>query len=109
MAPRNTPVLAAATGSIKRLFTSEQGGLTIYQLGTDQKTVYYYAHLDHYAEGLSEGRTVRQGEAIAYVGDTGNAGPGNYHLHFAIWVVDDPRHFWTGVNINPYPLLTEKR
>jgi murein DD-endopeptidase MepM/ murein hydrolase activator NlpD len=42
---------------------------------------------------------------IAYVGDTGNAGSGNYHLHFAIWAVTDPKRIWEGENIDPYPLL----
>jgi murein DD-endopeptidase MepM/ murein hydrolase activator NlpD len=54
---------------------------------------------------LSEGKFVRQGEVIGYVGDTGNAGPGNYHLHFSIAVVSDPKRYWEGTNINPYPLL----
>jgi murein DD-endopeptidase MepM/ murein hydrolase activator NlpD len=107
MAPKNTPVVAAVTGRILRLFTSDKGGLTIYQLGPDDRTVYYYAHLDHYADGLEVGREVRQGDVIAYVGDTGNAAPGNYHLHFAIWTVDDPKHFWDGDPINPYPLLAD--
>jgi len=104
-APHNTPVLAAADGRIIKLFQSKPGGTTIYQLGTDNKTVYYYAHLDHYAEGLTEGHFARQGEVIAYVGDTGDAGPGNYHLHFSISIVSDPKRYWEGVNINPYPLL----
>jgi len=104
-APRGTPVAAATEGTIVKLFHSERGGITIYQLGPDQKTVYYYAHLDHYADGLAEGRKVRQGEVIGYVGDTGNAGAGNYHLHFAIWLISDPKHYWDGINLNPYPLL----
>jgi len=105
-APRGTPVLAAADGRVVKLFQSAKGGTTVYQLASaDEHFVFYYAHLDHYADGLTEGHVARRGETIAYVGDTGNAGPGNTHLHFQIYRVADPRHFWTGENINPYPLL----
>jgi len=107
MAPAETPVLAAAEGQIQKLFQSERGGTTIYQLSADQKLIFYYAHLARYADGLSEGKQVRQGEVIAYVGDTGNAGPGNYHLHFSIAAVSDPKRYWEGTSINPYPLLRE--
>jgi murein DD-endopeptidase MepM/ murein hydrolase activator NlpD len=103
--PLGTPVLAVANGKIVKLFQSERGGITIYQLSSDEKFIYYYAHLDRYAEGLSEGGTATQGETIAYVGDTGNAGPGNYHLHFSIAITSNPKRWWEGVNINPYPLL----
>ncbi len=105
MAPHNAPVLAATDGRIVKLFQSERGGTTIYQLSSDSSTIYYYAHLDRYADGLAEGQIVRRGDLIAYVGDTGNAGPGNYHLHFGIWLVTDPQHYWDGEEINPYPLL----
>ena len=106
MAPRNAGVLAAADGRIVRLFQSAKGGITIYQLAAaDEHFVFYYAHLERYADGLAEGRIARRGETIGYVGDTGNASPGNTHLHFQIYRVADPRHFWTGENINPYPLL----
>jgi|ERR1700752_1070499 len=108
IAPAETPVLAAADGKIIKLFHSDRGGTTIYQFSSDQKMVFYYAHLSHYAEGLTEGSFVRQGEVIAYVGDTGNAGPGNFHLHFSIAVVSDPKRYWEGANINPYPLLQNR-
>jgi murein DD-endopeptidase MepM/ murein hydrolase activator NlpD len=104
-APRGTPVLAAADGLIIKLFQSERGGTTIYQLDPDNKTIYYYAHLERYADGLTEGHIARRGEVVAYVGDTGNAGAGNYHLHFSILLVSDPKRYWDGTNINPYPLL----
>jgi len=104
-APLGTPVLAAADGRIVKLFQSERGGTTIYQLDPDNKTIYYYAHLERYADGLIEGHIARRGEIIAYVGDTGNAGAGNYHLHFSILIVSDPKRYWDGTNINPYPLL----
>jgi murein DD-endopeptidase MepM/ murein hydrolase activator NlpD len=105
MAPAGTPVLAATDGRIVKLFQSERGGITIYQLSPNQEMILYYAHLASYAAGLAEGNNVRQGDVIAYVGDTGNAGPGNYHLHFSIAVVSDPKRYWEGTNINPYPLL----
>jgi murein DD-endopeptidase MepM/ murein hydrolase activator NlpD len=104
-APAGTAVLAAADGEVVKLFQSERGGTTIYQLSTDKKLVFYYAHLQGYAAGLVEGRYVHQGEVIAYVGDTGNAGTGNFHLHFSIAILAEPRRYWEGTNINPYPLL----
>lgn len=105
MATRGTPVVAAADGLIRRLMYSDKGGITIYQLSTDGKLVYYYAHLDRYADGVVEGKEVRQGEVIGYVGDTGNAGAGNTHLHFAAWMISDPKKFWHGDNLNPFSLL----
>lgn len=104
-APVGTPVLAAADGRVIKLFHSEKGGTTIYQLSKDEKVVFYYAHLQRYADGITEGKPVRQGEVLAYVGDTGNAGAGNYHLHFSISIVADPSRYWEGTNINPFPLL----
>ena len=106
-AAAGTPVLAAADGEIIKLFQGERGGTTIYQLSSDRKLVFYYAHLQGYADGLASGKFVRQGEIIAYVGDTGNAGTGNYHLHFSISIVTDPKRYWEGTNINPYPLLRQ--
>jgi murein DD-endopeptidase MepM/ murein hydrolase activator NlpD len=109
MAAKGTPVVAATDGTVARLFWSDKGGTTLYVRGTDDRTIYYYAHLDRYAEGISENKSVRRGDVIAYVGDTGNAGAGNFHLHFAIWTVVDPKRYWNGTDINPYPLLTGRR
>lgn len=109
LAPQGTPVLAAADGQIVRFFNSERGGITLYQLSNDQRVVLYYAHLQRYAEGMAEGRPVRQGDTLAYVGDTGNAGAGNYHLHFGVWLITDPKRYWDGDNLNPYPLLKAGR
>lgn len=105
MAPGGTPVLAAEDGTIHRLRTGGLGGVTVYQVGEDGRTLYYYAHLERYAAGLREGMRVRRGEVIAYVGDTGNAGRGNYHLHFSVGRLTDPTRWWESENVNPYPLL----
>lgn len=105
MAPHESQVIAAANGKIVKLFNSEKGGITIYQLSLDQSLVFYYAHLDRYAAGLTEQQEVRQGELLGYVGDTGNAQPGSYHLHFAVWQISEPNRFWNGTNLNPYDLL----
>jgi murein DD-endopeptidase MepM/ murein hydrolase activator NlpD len=104
-AARGTPVLATAEGTVLKLFQSARGGVTLYELGRDRRTIYYYAHLDRYAAGLSEGKALRQGDVIAYVGNSGNAGPGNYHLHFEVTTTADPRRYWAGTPQNPYPLL----
>ena len=108
MAAGGTPVLAAANGTIVRLFQSDKGGITLYQLDTSGLYIYYYAHLQRYADGVAEGKAVRRGEVIGYVGDTGNAGTGNYHLHFAISKPVAPRKWSGGLPINPYPILAGK-
>ncbi|PYT05871.1 MAG: endopeptidase [Acidobacteria bacterium] len=105
MAPQGLPVLAADEGTVIKLFQSERGGITLYQIDPSGRYVYYYAHLARYAEGIAEGKQVRRGDVIAYVGDTGNAGPGNFHLHFAISKITSPRQWSGGDPINPYPLL----
>jgi murein DD-endopeptidase MepM/ murein hydrolase activator NlpD len=106
VAPRGTPVLAATDGRVVKLFNSVKGGVTFYQLAAaDEHYVLYYAHLERYADGLKEGHVARRGETLGFVGDTGNATPGNTHLHFQIYRVADPQRFWAGENLNPYPLL----
>ena len=105
-APQGTPVIAAADGEIVKFHDSVAGGITIYQISADRKYFFYYAHLARRADGLAEKQFVTRGTTIAYVGDTGNAGAGNYHLHFAISAVIDEKRFWEGVSINPYEVLT---
>jgi peptidoglycan LD-endopeptidase LytH len=105
MAPAGTPVVAAADGSIEKLFTSDKGGLTIYEFEPSGRYAYYYAHLERYAPGLVEKKQVRQGEVIGYVGSTGNADPAAPHLHFAIFELGPERQWWKGTPINPYPVL----
>ena len=55
MAPEGSSVVAAAPGTIERLFRSDAGGNTVYVRSEDRETIYYYAHLAEYAPGLNEG------------------------------------------------------
>jgi murein DD-endopeptidase MepM/ murein hydrolase activator NlpD len=106
MAPLGTPVVAASSGTIEKLFYSERGGNTVYVRSPDRRTTYYYAHLHNYAPGLSERRQVRQGEVLGTVGFTGSASPEGPHLHFEVQPTT-PESRWSehGPNLNPYPLL----
>jgi murein DD-endopeptidase MepM/ murein hydrolase activator NlpD len=105
MAPRGTPVHAAVSGTIRKLFLSKPGGNTIYEFDEDNDYCYYYGHLDRYAKGLREGMRVKQGDVIAYVGSTGNAPVP--HLHFAVFELGPNREWWKGKPINPYPNLVK--
>ena len=60
-------------------------------------TRYRYFHLSAFADGLAVGDTVVAGQLIGYVGDTGNPGAGNYHLHFEVRPANVP--------VDPVPLL----
>jgi murein DD-endopeptidase MepM/ murein hydrolase activator NlpD len=105
LAPRGTPVLAVDDGVVRKLFTSVRGGLTVYQFDASESYCYYYAHLDRYAEGLVEGKPLRKGDRIGYVGTTGNAPPTTPHLHFTIFKLGPEKRWWEGVPINPFPIL----
>jgi len=108
MAPRGTPVVAAVDGTIRKLFNSRAGGLTIYQFDDAEERVYYYAHLERYADGIAEGLVVRQGTVIGYVGTSGNAAPDAPHLHFSVELLPPTKEWWKGTPVNPYPLLTAR-
>lgn len=101
----NTPVLAAADGTIEKLFQSQLGGTTIYERSPDRRWTFYYAHLAGYASGLAEGQAVKAGQVIGFVGDTGDAGPGNYHLHFGLERTTPDQRWYQGEDVNAYPLL----
>lgn len=109
MAPKGTPVLAVADGTLVKLFNSKQGGLTLYQFNVGETKAYYYAHLDRYADGMVEGMSLGRGETIGYVGSTGNASPDAPHLHFAVFELGPEKKWWQGNAINPFPLLTGTR
>jgi len=109
MAAEGTPVIAAADGTVEKLFFSNGGGgITVYERSPDQKWMYYYAHLSAYAPGLSEGQQVKRGQVIARVGHTGDASASGPHLHFAINSMGPGERWWQGTPINPYPLLAGK-
>ena len=107
-AARGTEVHAMTDGVIRKLFFSKAGGNTIYEYDPAQVYCFYYAHLDRYAAGIAEGKHVRRGEVIGYVGSTGDASPLAPHLHLEITRLDAAKHWWPpGPEINPYPLIRE--
>lgn len=107
MAPKGTPVLAAADGKVVKLFQSKPGGLTLYQFDPTGQFAYYYAHLDRYADGVAEGKELKRGDLVGYVGVTGNADPDAPHLHFALVQLTPEKQWWKGTPINPYPLMAD--
>jgi len=107
MAPEGTQVVAVADGPVAKFHDSQQGGITVYQWSADKRRVYYYAHLQARASGLAEGQMLKRGDAIGFVGHTGNAGEGNNHLHFSIILPPDTVRHWDGEHLNPYTLLKD--
>jgi len=80
MSPRGTPVVAPVSGKVT-LSSSGLGGLSFRLTSNVNNNYYYGTHLNSF-EGSS--RTVRAGEIIGYVGNTGNARGTAPHLHFEI-------------------------
>ena len=105
MEPRGTPVHAMVDGTIRKLFVSKAGGLTIYEFDQTATYCYYYAHLHGYAEGIAEGQHVSRGTVIGYVGSTGNASANAPHLHLGIDRIGPEKHWWGGTPVDPYPIL----
>lgn len=109
MAPRGTPVVAAAGGTVEKIFESKDGGHTVYVRRADPAWVDYYAHLDAYAPNLIEGMKVSQGQLLGAVGSTGDASPDAPHLHYEIKRIAAGEGWWQGIDIDPYPILTGRR
>ncbi|HKM36206.1 MAG TPA: M23 family metallopeptidase [Thiopseudomonas sp.] len=103
-AKKGTPVTAVVTGRA-RTGTGGIGGNHVWLSGGMfgvGGTRYYYAHLDSFA--IASGDTVKQGDVLGYVGNTGNARTTPPHLHFGIYSGGpvDPAPF-----LKPEPLLPD--
>jgi peptidoglycan LD-endopeptidase LytH len=109
LSPRNTPVHAVDDGTVAKLFVSKAGGNTIYQFDPAGRFCYYYAHLERYAEGIAQGVPVSRGQVIGYVGTSGNAPPNTPHLHFAVFQLNEDRHWWQGRPLDPYEIFRRQR
>ena len=82
-ASEGTPIMASGDGKIVRARWCGGGGNCIkIKHNSTYSTV--YAHLKNFAKGIKEGRRVKQGQTIGYVGSTGmSTGP---HLHYEVIV-----------------------
>jgi peptidoglycan LD-endopeptidase LytH len=98
LAARGTPLVAIESGTIKRMGNGGLGGITVYITG-NSGDLYYYAHLDGWAAGLTTGQSVTVGDLIGYVGNSGNARYTVTHLHFEY-------HPGGGSAVNPTPLVS---
>jgi peptidoglycan LD-endopeptidase LytH len=106
MAPAGTPVVSASEGTVEKLYFSRGGGgITVYVRSPDRQWIYYYAHLQEYAPGLTEGQRVARGDRLGSVGSSGNANPAGPHLHFAVHQMGPHEPWYEGTPVNPYPLL----
>jgi peptidoglycan LD-endopeptidase LytH len=105
LTPRNTAIVAVEDGTIAKLFESKAGGTTVYQFDPSTRYVYYYAHLERYADGLQQGNHVQRGQVLGYAGTSGNAPKDTPHLHFAIFRLTEKKQWWQGSPIDPYDVL----
>jgi murein DD-endopeptidase MepM/ murein hydrolase activator NlpD len=81
-AARNTPVVAVADGTAQP-GTNALGGNVVWLRDRDEPRSFYYAHLTRWA--FEDTSTVRAGDVVGYVGNTGNARGTAPHLHFGIY------------------------
>lgn len=82
-APRGTPVLAAAAGTINRVEVTNLGGKVVWLRDPVRNANLYYAHLD--SQAVRSGERVEIGDTLGFVGNTGNARTTPPHLHFGVY------------------------
>ncbi len=89
-APSGTPIMASGAGKITRARWCGGGGNCVkIKHNSTYETI--YAHMKSFARGIKEGKRVKQGQIIGYVGSTGmSTGP---HLHYEV-VVNGKKVNW---------------
>ncbi len=82
-APSGTPIMASGSGTITRARWCGGGGNCV-KIKHNSAYETIYAHMKSFAKGIKEGKKVKQGQIIGYVGSTGmSTGP---HLHYEVIV-----------------------
>jgi hypothetical protein len=82
-APLGSPILAVADGTVFSVGWNTIGGNRLW-LRDRQGNYFYYAHLAAFSTLAVEGASVRAGDVLGFVGNTGDAAGTPYHLHFEI-------------------------
>jgi SH3-like domain-containing protein len=94
-APRLTPVIAAAKGTVTRVNENNLGGKVVWMRPSGKDYTLYYAHLDK--QIAVEGQQVSVGDTLGLMGNTGNAKTTAPHLHFGIYA--------SGGAVDPFPFV----
>jgi murein DD-endopeptidase MepM/ murein hydrolase activator NlpD len=102
-APLGAPILAVADGTIFSVGWNHLGGYRLW-LRDEEGNEFYYAHLSAYSPYAVNGRHVKAGTVIGFVGNTGDAASTPYHLHFEIHPVGRLYLGYDG-SVRPYPYL----
>jgi murein DD-endopeptidase MepM/ murein hydrolase activator NlpD len=102
-APKGAPVLAVADGTVYSIGWNDIGGYRLW-LRDHQGNEFYFAHLSAYSPLAVEGKQVKAGDVIGFVGNTGDAEGGPTHLHFEIHPAGLLGLGYDGV-VAPYPFL----
>jgi murein DD-endopeptidase MepM/ murein hydrolase activator NlpD len=82
-AVRGRPVLAVTDGVVFSVGWQRLGGHRLW-LVDGAGDEFYYAHLSRYSRLAVDGRIVRAGQTLGYVGNSGDAEQTPPHLHFEI-------------------------
>ncbi|MGI8599118.1 MAG: M23 family metallopeptidase [Chitinophagaceae bacterium] len=94
-ASKGTPVVASADGVVTRVNENNLGGKVVWMRPKDQNLNLYYAHLDQ--QLVTSGTTVKKGDTLGLMGNTGNAVTTSPHLHFGIYTM--------GGAVDPLPFV----
>jgi murein DD-endopeptidase MepM/ murein hydrolase activator NlpD len=107
VAPAGTPVLAVADGTLFSVGWNDIGGWRLWLRDTAGNE-FYYAHLSAYSPLAVAGKSVKAGDVLGFVGNSGDADGGVTHLHFEIHPVDLVHLGYDGA-VAPYPFLVAWR
>ncbi len=101
-AAEGTPVVTPHAGTVKAVrYQASGAGHYVVLDGAGEERDYVFMHLATGSTLVREGQTVRTGQQLAQVGNTGRSF--GAHLHFEIW--DGAGWYTGGRPIDPLPLL----
>jgi murein DD-endopeptidase MepM/ murein hydrolase activator NlpD len=98
-----TPILAVADGTVFSVGWNDLGGYRLWLRDRDGNE-FYYAHLSAFSPFAVNGRQVKAGTVLGFMGNSGDAETTPYHLHFEIHPVGLLYLGYDGV-VTPYPYL----